>query len=127
MKKEDAVEILEEVKALDDSMYQYNPAYLEALNMAIESLRADTTMEGEMNEMVEIKRCPFCGANPRTDVRVTQMGGDTDNIDFSVVCGECGTSKTYRLKIAKEANFLDVDIAIEKVLNAWNQRAKREE
>ena len=46
MKKEDAVEILEEVKMLDDSMYQYNPAYLEALNMAIESLRADATMDG---------------------------------------------------------------------------------
>ena len=41
MTREEAKEILEEVKVLDDSMYQYNPAYLEALEMAIEALRAE--------------------------------------------------------------------------------------
>lgn len=39
MKKEKAIEILEEVKVLDDSMYQYDPAYMEALDMAIEALK----------------------------------------------------------------------------------------
>ena len=39
MKKETAIEILEEVKVLDDSIYQYNSAYMEALDMAIEALK----------------------------------------------------------------------------------------
>ena len=38
MTNEEAIEILEEVKILDDSMYQYNPIYLEALDMAISAL-----------------------------------------------------------------------------------------
>ncbi len=37
---EEAVEILEEVKIMDDSMYAYNDAYLTALDMAIEALKA---------------------------------------------------------------------------------------
>lgn len=39
MTKEDAIEILEEVKLLDDSMYQYNQSYMEALDMAIKALK----------------------------------------------------------------------------------------
>ena len=41
MNKQDAIWILEEVKMFDDSMYQYNDAYLEALDMAIEALKTD--------------------------------------------------------------------------------------
>lgn len=41
MTKDEAIEILEEVKILDDSMYQYNPCYCAALNMAIESLKTE--------------------------------------------------------------------------------------
>ena len=41
MRKQDAVEILEEVKLLDDSMYQYDSNYLDALNVAIESLKTE--------------------------------------------------------------------------------------
>lgn len=38
MKKETAIRILKETKILNDLMSQYNPAYMEALNMAIEAL-----------------------------------------------------------------------------------------
>lgn len=38
MKSEKAIEILEEVKELDDTMYAYNPAYMNAMDMAIEAL-----------------------------------------------------------------------------------------
>ena len=38
MTKQEAIEILEEVKELDDTMYAYNPAYMNALDMAIEAL-----------------------------------------------------------------------------------------
>ena len=46
MTREEAKEILEEVKVLDDSMYQYNPAYLEALEMAIEALKDNQWQKG---------------------------------------------------------------------------------
>lgn len=39
MKPEEAIEILEEVKELDDTMYAYSPAYMNALDMAISSLK----------------------------------------------------------------------------------------
>lgn len=41
MNKSEAIEILEEVKTLDDSIYQYSEAYLEALDVAIGALKAD--------------------------------------------------------------------------------------
>lgn len=40
MTREEAVEILEEVKTLDDSMFAYAQAYNDALDMAIEALKA---------------------------------------------------------------------------------------
>ena len=39
MTKQEAIEILEEVKELDDTMYAYNPVYMNALDMAIEALK----------------------------------------------------------------------------------------
>lgn len=39
MKPEEAIEILDEVKELDDSMYAYNPTYMDAVDMAIEALK----------------------------------------------------------------------------------------
>ena len=40
MTKTEAMEILTEVRAMDDSMYAYAPCYDEALDMAIEALKA---------------------------------------------------------------------------------------
>ena len=40
MTKHEAVEILEEVKMIDDSMFAYSQAYNDALDMAIEALKA---------------------------------------------------------------------------------------
>jgi hypothetical protein len=39
MTKQEAIEILEEVKELDDSIYSYNSNYMEALEVAIEVLK----------------------------------------------------------------------------------------
>lgn len=41
MEDHEAAEILKEVRDLDDSMYQFNPLYLEALNKAIEALEGE--------------------------------------------------------------------------------------
>lgn len=39
MTKQEAIEILEEVKELDDTMHAYNPTYMNALDMAISALK----------------------------------------------------------------------------------------
>lgn len=39
MTLEEAIEILEEVKELDDTLYAYNAAYMEALEVAISTLK----------------------------------------------------------------------------------------
>lgn len=74
--------------------------------------------------MSELKRCPFCGTLPESRVEVTQMGGETDNIDFAICCPECGTAKTVRLKISKFGYFADVDKAMSQAIDAWNRRAE---
>lgn len=76
--------------------------------------------------MTELKRCPFCGEIPRTEVRVTQMGCGEDHVDFTIHCTNCGTEKTVRLKIATYADFLDVEKVEEQVIQAWNQRVVTE-
>ena len=43
MTNRDAISLLEEVKILDDTMYAYNPSYLEALDMALTALEAEET------------------------------------------------------------------------------------
>ena len=60
MTKEQAIDILEEVKMLDDSIYQYNHAYLEALDIAIQAIKDLDKMQGialdlasENDELIE--------------------------------------------------------------------------
>ena len=48
MELKDAIELLEEVKVLDDSMYQYTPAYLEALDNVIENVRSLKHYAGQL-------------------------------------------------------------------------------
>lgn len=76
--------------------------------------------------MDELKKCPFCGTSPRTEVRVTKMGGAEDQIDFSIHCTNCGIDKTVRLNITAYADFTDVNKAQAKVIEAWNQRIEEE-
>lgn len=55
MTKHEAVEILKEVKTLDDSMYAYSQAYNDALEMAIEALKAQepATVEPKRIELAD--------------------------------------------------------------------------
>ena len=56
MTREEAKTILEEVKEFDDSMYQYNSAYLKALDMAIEALdREETVLKALKDVRAEIE------------------------------------------------------------------------
>ena len=53
MTPEEAIEILEEVKELDDTLYAYSPAYMEALEVAISTLK-----EGQQYHKIgTVKEC----------------------------------------------------------------------
>ena len=39
MTLEDAIEILEEIKELDDSIYSYDPKYMEALETVLKAVK----------------------------------------------------------------------------------------
>lgn len=47
MTRKEAIEILREVEGTDDSIYQYNPKYMAALEMAINSLEMDEIFQLE--------------------------------------------------------------------------------
>ena len=67
MTNREAIDILEEVKAFDDSMYAYNPAYTAALDKAIDSLRAasNTSCDDTISRKAAIDaQCDmFCGSH----------------------------------------------------------------
>lgn len=80
MTKHEAIEVLEEVKMLDDSMFAYSQAYNDALDMAIEALKAQD--EKSVHVTAEINRrkigvCPNCGVLLNSD-------------DYPKYCGKCG-------------------------------------
>lgn len=72
--------------------------------------------------MTKLELCPFCGENPVTSVKVTQMGYGEDSVDFKVVCEKCGTEKVVRLKIRRKCDFALVEQAMNQVISAWNHR-----
>jgi hypothetical protein len=53
MTTNEAFEILKEIKILDDSMYQYNIKYLEALDMAINALKLDGILQKIRQEILD--------------------------------------------------------------------------
>lgn len=57
MTREEAIKILEEVKELDDSMYQFNPAYMEALNMAIQALEQEPVLDKIRVDIQKLRNC----------------------------------------------------------------------
>ena len=70
----------------------------------------------------DLKTCPFCGGEAVTAVSVTQMGGNYDYIDFSVVCVNCKTEKMAQMRIEGIASFADVEKAMCRAVDMWNSR-----
>lgn len=85
MTREEAIEILEEVKMLDDSMFTYSQAYNDALDMAIEALKAQEPVEPVVD--IDTWKCGNCGHA----LEHQQLLGD--NVLFHEqynYCPECG-------------------------------------
>ena len=64
MTKREAIEILEEVKTLDDSMFTYSQAYNDALDTAIEALKAQEPVRpvtGLWDRDIQLFNCGACG------------------------------------------------------------------
>ena len=78
-----------------------------------------------MNEL-KLKPCPFCGSLPQTNIEIASMGGGSDRINFSVVCGKCGTNKTVALYTKEYKTFTDVQESILLVTEMWNKRVTDE-
>ncbi len=57
MTREEAINILGEVKELDDSIYQYNFKYLEALDMAIKALEQEPILDKIRADIEEYIDC----------------------------------------------------------------------
>ena len=104
MTEREAIEIMEEVKSLDDSLYAYDPAYMEALEIVISAskevqrYRKIGTAE-ECREAVEKQRtkkiiirdwsptkCPTCGHELSTSLG----DGYYKHPIFLERCPECG-------------------------------------
>ena len=61
MKTEKALKILEEIKELDDSIYQYNQAYMEALDLEIIAIKKDIgTPVFYTTDKTHPQMCPNC-------------------------------------------------------------------
>ena len=77
MTKREAIEILEEVKTLDDSMFTYSQAYNDALDMAIEALKPQEprvmTLE-ELNDLYSQETIWFEEKPNHTIKQLTQDG-----------------------------------------------------
>ena len=83
MTNQEAIDILEEVKYNDDSMYAYNNAYCEALDMAIEALKVQTS---RVMTLEEVKQ--WCKTHPHKQNPIWvefQHGYGTDGWRFGLV------------------------------------------
>lgn len=86
MTKQEAIEILEEVKELDDTMYAYNPAYMNALDMAIEALK-------EIQQYREIGTVEEC--RKAVEKLSLKIVSDLDYDLEYYTCPSCGTTISF--------------------------------
>ena len=71
------------------------------------------------------KKCPFCGSFPRTSVKITSWGSNDGTVEFSVYCPECHVSKSKKLQIGHDCEFLAVEEVMDDAMDEWNRRAEK--
>ena len=104
MTPEEAIEILEEVKELDDTMYAYNPAYMNAMDMAIEALK-EVQLYREIGTVEECREAVIKAVDRHT------REDETLDDDISVILEEVKT-------------VFDKEKVIEKLKDQYNYSRK---
>ena len=117
MKPEKAIEILEEVKELDDTMYAYNPAYMNAMDMAIEALKEIQ----QYREIGTVEECREAVANKKKCEK--QWHNDMENPLEPIKVYSALKSEILKLELRiknrpKDISILDYTViaALQKVL-----------
>lgn len=73
-----------------------------------------------MNEINEIKKCPFCGMNAYAETTVCFR-----SVRTVIGCVHCGVECEKDTRIKQEENLIEtMNKTFESVLNAWNKRAE---
>lgn len=88
MTYEEAIEILEEVKVMDDSMYQYAGEYMEALDVAISAMKAQEPIAPVFDyDGRDVWRCGNCHTNI---FHPSHTDADEDSKNYHRFCFHCG-------------------------------------
>lgn len=97
MTREEAIEILEEVKVMDDSMYAYDDSYMTALDMAISALKENVRLRDALKQRPRESRAKvpcICGSRKR-ETWLSDAG-------WQFKCMKCGRRSPWG-KTEKEA------------------------
>ena len=91
MTRHEAIEILKEVKTLDDSMFAYSQAYNDALDMAIEALKAQEPIKPQAR-FNPAGQPMWCCGNCGTTLffRFPRQTDDEDERSIYGFCNYCG-------------------------------------
>ena len=82
MTKHEAIEVLEEVKMLDDSMFAYSQAYNDALDIAIEALKAQEPRVMTLEEALGGNECWIEGRSVACGYGDAVLTCDGERVDF---------------------------------------------
>ena len=69
----------------------------------------------------ELKPCPFCGGQPRTNVNYRHCGGGDLVLEFAVTCSHCGVRRSVKEDV-EDAPFGSYINMMDKAIELWNGR-----
>lgn len=128
MTNRDAINLLEEVKILDDTMYAYNSSYLEALDMALTALEAEETWYATHEYPQKSQWIP-CSERLPDDNREVEVTCETRRFDGKKYRYTCHASYVHRYSIESTdyCNWEDCDEYNEEedkyyALSGWYER-----
>lgn len=88
--REEAIAILEEVRVIDDSMFQFNSAYLKALDMAIEALKVEPCEDAVSREAVlRINELHHGQMSNRINHQIWEEIKALPSVQPTQPCGDC--------------------------------------
>ena len=69
----------------------------------------------------ELKRCPFCGKQPYTEIRMLSRSSVEALTFFAVRC-ECGVERSIRADIQGK-HFSEIEQYMDAAIGIWNRRS----